>query len=128
MKAGKRKSSVAFEFVLEELYSVEPRVRAMFGSHAVYVRDKIVLILRNKDSYAYDNGVWLATAREHHQSLRKDFPSMRTIELFGGAESSWQNLPVEDAHFEEAVMKACKFILRGDARIGKIPKPRKKRL
>jgi hypothetical protein len=117
---------VAFDFVVEELFAVNPRVKPMFGCHAVYVNDKIVLILRNKEGVTNDNGVWIATTHEHHESLRKDFPSMRTISVFGGKESGWQNLPVDDESFEEAVMKVCKLIMRGDQRIGKTPKPRKK--
>ena len=127
MKSISGKSPIAFDFVLEELYSVEPKVRAMFGSHAVYVKDKIVLILRNRDSHPDDNGVWLATSPEHHQSLKKDFPSMRTIALLGSVETAWQNLPVQDECFEEAVMKACKLILRGDPRIGRVPGQRKRK-
>jgi len=128
MKTNTKKKKVAFDFVLEELYTLEPIVKPMFGSHAVYVKDKIVLILRSRDSYEFDNGVWLATSREHHASLKKDFPGMRTIALFGGAESAWQNLPADGEHFEEEVMKACTFILRGDPRIGKIPKRRLKKI
>ena len=40
----------------------------MFGCLAVYVQDKRVLILRDKREGAADNGVWLATTEEHHQS------------------------------------------------------------
>ena len=127
MKSETKKKAVAFEFVLEELYSLEPRVRPMFGSHAVYVKEKIVLILRRRTSYPEDNGVWLATSREHHDSLKKYLPSMRTIALFGGGESAWQNLPADSEHFEEEVMKACSLILRGDPRIGKTPKRRVKK-
>lgn len=87
---------------------------------------KIVLILRKKDVNKTDNGVWLATSHEYHASLRVDFPSMRSVGVFG-TESGWQNLP-EDAHdFEEAAIKVCSLILKGDHRIGKVPKPRKKK-
>jgi hypothetical protein len=127
MKSETKKKAVAFDFVLEELYSLEPTVKPMFGCHAVYVKEKIVLILRRKEHYPGDNGVWVATSREHHDSLRKNLPGMRTIGLFGGAESGWQNLPAESEHFEEMVMKACNLILRGDPRIGKIPKRRLKK-
>jgi hypothetical protein len=44
----------------------------MFGCLAVYVQDKIVLILRDKREGTADNGVWLATTEEHHQSLRRE--------------------------------------------------------
>jgi hypothetical protein len=125
MRADTNKNVVAFDFVLEELYSIEPTVKPMFGCHAIYIRGKIVLMLRNKDTYQYDNGVWIATTRDHHASLRKDFPAMRTIRLFGGTESEWQNLPADSDDFEAEVMKVCKLILKGDLRVGKIPKPRR---
>ena len=128
MKSETKKKAVAFDFVLEELYSLEPTVKPMFGCHAVYVKEKIVLILLSKEHYSEDNGVWLATSREHHDSLKKDLPGMRTITVFGGTESGWQNLPADGAHFEEEVMRACNLILRGDPRIGKTPKRRVKKL
>lgn len=127
MKPDTKKKAVAFDFVLEELYSAAPTVRPMFGCHAVYVKGKIVLMLRSKETYQYDNGVWLATTHEHHSSLKKDFPAMRTIRLLGGAESEWQNLPADSDDFEEEVMKACNFILKGDPRIGKNTKATEKK-
>lgn len=124
-QAVKKNKPIAFDFVLEELYTLAPVVRPMFGCHAIYVNDRIVLILRKKEDFENDNGVWVATTYDHHESLRKVLSSMRTISLFGDAESGWQNLPADDDHFEEDVMKACKLILKGDPRIGKIPRPRK---
>ena len=122
----KKLNTIAFEFVLEQLYSANPITKPMFGCHAVYVGNKIVLILRKKGVSETDNGVWIATTHEHHPSLRGDFPSMRTIAVFG-TESGWQNLPEDAPDFEEAVIKVCSFILKADHRIGKIPKPRKKK-
>ena len=123
----KLKKPVAFEFILDELRSIEYRVRAMFGAHAVYSGDKMLFILREKEDYPKDNGVWIATTRDHHESLKKDFPEMRSIYLFESKEpTSWQNLPSESADFEESVMKLCRFILKGDVRIGKVPLKKKK--
>ena len=127
MKSETKKKAVAFDFVLEELYSLEPTVKPMFGCHAVYVKEKIILIVRSKEHDSEDNGVWLATSREHHDSLKKDLPGMRTIGVFGGVESGWQNLPADSEQFEAEVMKACTLILRGDPRIGKTPKRRVKK-
>ena len=123
-KTAKR---IPFDFVLEELYSLEPTVRPMFGCYALYVRNKIVLILRLREDHSDDNGVWIATERIHHDSLKNEFPSMRTIRLFGETVSTWQNLPYEADDFEASVLRACELIRRNDARIGKIPKPRKKK-
>ncbi len=52
---------------------------------------------------------------------------MRTIKLFGESVSSWQNLPYEADDFEASVLRACELIRKNDPRIGKIPKPRKKK-
>jgi hypothetical protein len=122
----KKIKSIPFEFVLELLLPAEPVVKPMFGCHAIYVQNKIVLILRKKEKLDSDTGVWLATTKEYHESLKKDFPSMRSITILGGKESAWQILPEESDSFEEDVAKACSLILKGDVRIGKIPKPKKK--
>ena len=112
--------------MIDELDRVDPVVRPMFGCHAIYVRDKIVLILRHRKDFPSDNGVWMATAREHHHSLKLDFPSMRSISLFGKRETEWQNIPLDADDFEELVTKACKLVVKGDLRIGKIPNKKKK--
>lgn len=115
----KKKTSIPFEFVLEQLYSVEFEIRPMFGCFALYVNNKIVLILRKKLKFITDNGVWIATNKEHHGSLKQLFPSMRSISVFGGTESNWQNLPDDAKDFEEMVLLACELIRRGDNRIGR---------
>src|SRR6476646_6583727 len=112
------KQKIPFEFVLEELDRIHPTVRAMFGCHAVYVGEKMVLMLRQREDYEDDNGVWLAAPHEHHTSLKKEFPCLRSIGFFGTAETVWQNIPADDDRFEELVLKACRLILKGDARIG----------
>lgn len=116
---------IPFNFVIENLFAAQPIVKPMFGAHAIYIQDKIVLILRDKDDE--DSGVWIATTAEHHKSLKKDFPIMRSITVFGSGETSWQVLPKDEDDFETSVNRVCDFILKGDARIGKVPKPKKKK-
>ena len=116
--------SIPFNFAIENLFSVNPIVKPMFGAHAIYIDSKIVLILRDKNDD--DSGVWIATTPEHHTSLRTEFPSMRSIKIFGPGVSGWQVLPMDSDDFETNVNHACELILKGDARIGKIPKPKKK--
>ena len=96
----------------------------MFGCVAVYVEEKIVLILRDKPGQTADNGVWLATTQEHHASLRRDFPNMRSIQIFGKKVTGWQILPTDSPDFEESAFRACELILARDPRLGKIPKRR----
>jgi hypothetical protein len=119
---------VPFEFLLEELEPLEPWTRPMFGCHAVYVEERIVFILRDKKSPRCDDGVWVATTREHHASLRRELPSLRKVQvLAGGAETGWQVLPAESDDFEDSVLRACALVRAGDPRIGKIPASRRKR-
>src|SRR4029077_12998843 len=63
-------------FVLEALAPLSPYTRPMFGCLAVYVKDKIVLILRDKPTNTSDNGVWLATTKDHHESLCRGSPNI----------------------------------------------------
>lgn len=84
-------------------------------------------MLRDKEDHADDNGVWLASKIPHHASLKKEFPSMRSIAMFGPGETGWQNIPASANDFESAVMKACELIVKGDERLGTIPKPRRKK-
>ena len=96
----------------------------MFGCLAVYFEDKFVLILRDRPDSPRDNGVWLATTAPHHASLQREFPSMRSIRLFGQKTTHWQVLPVDAPDFEAAALHACALIIGRDPRIGKVPKPR----
>ncbi len=128
---SKRRKPIPFEFVLDALAPAAPSTRPMFGCLAIYVREKIVLILRHKadetsPTKETDNGVWLATTGDHHESLRRDFPNMRSIGVLGKKITGWQVLPADAPDFEEAAMRACELVLAGDPRIGKIPGQRRK--
>ncbi len=118
---AKPRKAVPFEFVLDSIAALSPYTRPLFGCIAVYVQDKIVLVLRDKRTSTEDNGVWLATTREHHESLRRDFPSMRSIKVLGKEVTGWQVLPSDAPDFEEAALRACELILAKDPRIGKVP-------
>jgi hypothetical protein len=117
----KRRKRVPHAFVLEELGGLEVRTRAMFGCVAVYVGEKIVMALRDRPEHREDNGVWLATTRDRHESLRREFPNMRSIGVLGEEVTSWQILAVDAEDFEESVMRACELVRKGDERIGKVP-------
>ncbi|HET6142111.1 MAG TPA: hypothetical protein VFE02_01290 [Candidatus Acidoferrales bacterium] len=121
----KKKKDVPHEFVLEAISSLSPWTRPMFGCLAVYVENKIVLILRDKPDNLPDNGIWLATTSEHHESLRRDFPSMRSIQVLGSGVTGWQVLPQENKNFEAEAQLACELVLARDPRIGKIPKSKR---
>ena len=124
--APKTRKPIPHAFVLEALAPLSPRTRSMFGCLAVYVQERIVLCLRDKPASPGDNGVWLATTVEHHESLRREFPRMRSIAVLGKEVTGWQVLPADAPDFEGSALRACELILQRDRRIGKIPKSRKR--
>ncbi len=123
--ASRPRKVVPHEFVLDAITSLAPETRSMFGCLAVYVDDKIVLVLRDKRGESADNGVWLATTEKHHESLRREFPNMRSIQVFGKEVTGWQVLPADAPDFEDAALRACELIIARDPRIGKVPGARR---
>jgi hypothetical protein len=123
---AKHRKLVPYEFVLEALSPLPIETRSMFGCLAVYLGDKIVLMLREKQKQKEDNGVWLATTKEHHPSLRREFPHMRSIQLLGKEVTGWQVLPADAPDFESTAVRACELIFARDPRIGKVPKARRR--
>jgi hypothetical protein len=84
-----QRKAVPHQFVLDAIAALSPTTYPMFGCLAVYVEDKIVLVLRDRRDKTADNGVWLATTEDHHDSLRRDFPSMRSIQVLGKGVTGW---------------------------------------
>jgi hypothetical protein len=122
---AKRRKPIPHDFVLEALDGISTETRPMFGCLAIYVGNKIVLILRDKGGGDVDNGVWLATTEPHHASLRREFPNMRSIRIFGPKVTGWQVLPADAPDFEESALRACELVIARDPRIGKVPASRK---
>ena len=124
MGIPRQRKAVPHEFVLEGIAALSPRTRPLFGCLAVYVGQKIVFALRDKQVETRDNGVWLATTVEHHESLRREFPNMRSIQALGIEVTGWQLLPADAPDFEEAAFRACELVAARDPRIGKVPRRR----
>jgi hypothetical protein len=120
------RKNIPFDFVFDYLMPLEPIVKPMFGLWAIYVNEKIMLILRQRKDFPDTNGVWIATNLEHHKSLKKELPSMCSISTYsnGIKETEWQVLPADADDFEVSVLKVCELIKHSDHRIGRIPKPR----
>jgi hypothetical protein len=121
----KKQKPVPHAFVLDALAAADPYTRPMFGCTAVYVEDKIVLILREGREPPEVEGVWIATTAEHHASLRKELPSLRSISVLGPGVTGWQMIPADAVTFEEEVLHAVRLVLARDPRIGKVPKAKK---
>ena len=122
-----KQKAVPHEFVLDALAPLEPYTRPMFGCTAVYVEDKILMVLRDKPAPAVDNGVWVATTKEHHESLKAELPSLRSISVLGPGVTGWQIIPAGLLGFEEEAMRVARMALAGDPRIGKVPDAKRPR-
>ena len=100
----------------------------MFSGFAVYVGDRLVFMLRDHTKYPKDNGVWLVLSEgidPADASLRRDFPSIRSIQMLGNKISHWLLLPGDSADFEKEALDACGLILGRDSRLGRIPQSRR---
>ena len=77
---------IPYEFVFDYL-PAGIIVKKMFGMHYIYWRKKIMLILRRRLNEPELNGVWVATNRTHHDSLRKDVPELGPFVWDGNEQS-----------------------------------------
>lgn len=102
----------------------------MFSGFAVYVGEKIVLMLRDSPKHPEDNGVWLVfseTAKLDDPGIHEEFPSLRLINLLGGKIAHWRLLPADSSTFESEALHACELLLKHDRRFGRIPESRRTR-
>lgn len=114
-----------FEFILDHLYPLEPFIRKMFGTHSVYIEEKIYLAARQAKKNPEDNGLWIGTEIQHHQSLMSQFPSL--CYLHSIPMKKWLLLPESADDFEESAILICELIKSGDPRVGVLPKSKKKK-
>ena len=118
------KKQLPFPFVLEELASLRPNIKRMFGFTHVYLDDKLLLSLRDSPKQPGTNGIWLYTTMEHIESLAKEFPQLPRRQLWRSKTNAWVILASRLEDFEEYAFKACELILNGDQRIGRISRGR----
>jgi len=124
----KSKQKPPHAFVLDALAPLDPEVRRMFSGFAVYIGDRIVCMLRDHHKSPRDNGLWLVlsdTASPADPALRREFPSIRPIELLGDKIRHWLLIPSDSPGFETEALHACDLLLRHDPRIGRIPESRR---
>ena len=111
---------IPFSFVLDELASIRPTIKRMFGFTYVYLGDRLLLSLRQSKKHSGSNGIWLYTTTEHLESLGKEFPQISKRYLWRSGKNAWVILAARLEGFEEYAFKTCELILRGDQRIGRL--------
>jgi hypothetical protein len=127
-RPAKPKQKPPHAFVLDAIMPLNPEVRRMFSGFAVYLGDRIVCMLRDHPKSPQDNGVWLVlsdSADPKDPELRREFPSIRSIELLRNKIGHWLLIPSDSPSFEAEALHACDLLLRHDPRLGRIPKSRR---
>jgi len=124
----KLKKQLPYDFIFDELEGVEYHVKHMFGGHGVYVGDKIIFILYKKEKLNEDMGIWVCIPNEHTIEMKKEYPQLQGVSFFEDDNSAWQVLRETDIDFEPLALEFCKLVKKGDPRIGRMPKPKKKKL
>ena len=111
---------VPFSFVLEELASLRPTVKRMFGFTYVYLDDRLLLSLRNSKKQPGSNGMWVYTTADQLESLASEFDQLSRRYLWRSGKNAWVILAAKLEGFEEFALRACELILQGDRRIGRL--------
>lgn len=115
-----KRQKTPFPFVLEELASLRPRLKTVFGFTHVYVDDKLLFSLRDSLKRPSTNGIWVYTTLENLDELAREFPSLPRRQLWRSGKNGWLVLASRIAGFEEHAFKLCELILQGDRRIGRV--------
>jgi hypothetical protein len=127
-RPAKPKQKPPHAFVIDALGPLNPEVRRMFSGFAVYVGNKICCMLRDHTKSPQDNGVWLVLADGTNPAdpvLRREFPSLRPIELLRDKIGHWLLIPSDSPSFETEALHACDLLLRRDPRLGRVPASRR---
>jgi hypothetical protein len=108
-----------FDFLLDYL-PANVVIKPAIGMYYIYFEGKIILIFRKVGKNPQHNGIWIATRREDHVSLKAEIPAVTDFVFEDHVtEPNW--LLLKDGHdgFEEAAIALCELISRRDKRIGK---------
>ena len=97
------------------------QLKAWFGGRSIMLRGQHQLVLTTQGEPW--QGVLVCTSREHHESLRAEFPMLVVHPILG----KWLYLSEEVESFERDARRLVRAVRAGDARLGISPSPRKKR-
>ena len=113
------KKPMPFDFLLDYL-PANVVIKPAIGMYYIYFEGKIILIFRKVGKKTRHNGIWIATRREDHASLKAEIPAVTDFDFDDEVfEPNW--LQLQDGHddFEEAAIALCELVSRRDKRIGK---------
>jgi hypothetical protein len=117
------KKQMPFDFILNYLprkLTIQPAI----GMFYIYCDKKIVLIARQTAKNKQHNGLWIATNREDHASLKAEIPAITdfVFDEDKAIDSAWLLLSEDHDDFESAAGAVCELISNRDKRIGRVTK------
>ena len=94
--------------------------KRMFGGLAAYLHDRLMLVLvePTKTGRWRWHGVLVGTDREHHPSIRADFPALAPHRVLG----KWLYIDSTDNEFEVTMEAVAKRMAANDRRFGVVPR------
>ena len=114
--------AIPYNFVLDYLPD-SVVLKYMFGWHYVYWGKKLMVVLSKTQKRPEWDGIWIATEREHHESLFSDIPELQPFFMDEvERESNWLLLPADAEDFETSAIKICEMVAHGDTRVGRFTK------
>src|SRR5437016_4483669 len=100
MKNTSVKKQLPFSFIFEELISIRPSIKRMFGFTHVYLDETLLFSLRDSAKQPGTNGMWLYTTTEHIESLASEFPQLPRRQLWRSGKNAWVVLASRLEDFE----------------------------
>ena len=119
-----KSSSLVYELILDYLSEDRIEIKKMFGHQCLYFDGLMVMFLIAKSGNP-DNGICIATSKEHIPALTKEFKNLRHLHAYGPEATDWRLIPADSEYFESDTEKACRLIIKRDRRIGRAPKGKK---
>ena len=109
-------------WLVEPFFEAETFIpKRMFGCLACYLHGKLMLVLA--DSEDPWSGVLVVTDRSQHPALQSSFPHLIAHPVL----CKWLYIPAANEHFEKTVTDIVQRCLEDDARIGILPKEKKRK-
>jgi hypothetical protein len=113
------KYTIPYNFILQSLYPVRPKVVKMLGGYALYQEKRMLFFLRERNTELEFNGVFVATQPQFYVELQKEIHHSKMEFDLDGSKDSWIFISEDLDDFEDKVKKACELVKKDDVRIGK---------
>ena len=96
--------------------------KRMFGGRAAYLHERLMVVLvePTRTGRWKWHGVLIGTDREHHASIRADFPALAPHVVLG----KWLYIDSTHKRFESTMEAVARCMMRNDCRFGVAPRSR----